>query len=76
MGELSDLLEMLRARGVARATLHADGTLASVEFAPEFVPTGTRENQNEAATTPRVTGERPASRAAGRLVPRVDDERS
>lgn len=59
------LLDDLRERGVTRATFHADGELASVEFGPIA---SSDEPQHEAPKGPpkRVS-------ATGGLVPRVGD---
>ncbi len=58
------MLDMLREKGVSRATFHVGGLIASVDFGPNHTSTQ-HENPNPEAATParRTTG--------GRLVPVV-----
>mgnify|MGYP006871971659 FL=1 len=65
MAETIDLVE-LRAKGVARASFHPDGSLASVEF---FGPEASMDAPQHEARTPAAT--RPMSAGRSRLVPRV-----
>lgn len=57
-------LEELRAKGASKLTFHADGSLASIEFAPSSASSD--ERQREKPKDP------PRARAVGGLVPRVD----
>ena len=68
-----DSLDLLRVKGVTKATFHANGKLASVEFGPE-APSAT-QHEDSTAQDDEVTAV-PLSRTSGRLVPRAVPDRS
>jgi hypothetical protein len=58
-------LDELKAKGVARATFHADGSLASVEFGPLTSDSDDEQHDNPIPKRRSVTGG---------LVPRVQSD--
>ncbi len=64
-----ETLDLLREKGVVKASFNHDGTLASVEFGPE----ARSADQHEAQTAPDedVTATPFTSRTSGRLVARA-----
>jgi hypothetical protein len=58
-------LEELRAKGASKLTFHADGSLASIEFAPSSASVKDERQHEKPKDLPRA-------RAVGGLVPRVD----
>jgi hypothetical protein len=66
--EMLETIGLLRQMGVARATFHADGTVASVEFAPAAPLDAPDGDQRDPPKSPKRMS------ATGGLVPRAVDE--
>jgi hypothetical protein len=68
-----DTIIALRQMGVTRATFHADGSIASVEFSPALEDASSDARQHD---TPKASTAPPKRVATtGGLVPRAVDER-